>query len=412
MLPEGWRTAKLGELLERIVKPVKVAADSIYQEIGIRSHGRGVFHKDPVSGEELAEKRVFSVVEDSLVLNIVFAWEHAVAMTSRRDVGLIASHRFPMYLARDGKCDLRFVLHYLLSPQGKELLDLASPGGAGRNRTLGQDAFEAIKMPCPPLDEQTKIAEALDTWDRAIEMTQRLAENVEAQRRILLDELVAGIGNHQSCIQTKQLSDVLAKIEAGVSVNGDDTPAGMGQLGVLKISSVTKGVFDPTENKVIRDEEVPRARVSPRADRVIVSRCNTASLVGASAYVEDDFPNLFLPDKLWLLSPKEPESVSMRWLAYWLSAKSTRDVLSSHATGSSASMKNISKEQLLRLQVPLPPLSVQTQISKTIGSWDASSLKLRAQLRLLQQERQQLLVQLFRGTRRFACAAMGARDEH
>jgi type I restriction enzyme S subunit len=342
-----------------------------------------------------------------LILNIVFAWEHAVAMTSRRDVGLIASHRFPMYLARDGKCDLRFVLHYLLSPQGKELLDLASPGGAGRNRTLGQAAFEAIKMPCPPLSEQTKIAEALDTWDRAIEMTQHLAENVETQRRILLDELVTGIRSHQSGTHTKQLSDVLAKVEAGVSVNGDDTPASMGQVGVLKISSVTKGVFDPTENKVIRDEEAPRARVSPRADRVIVSRCNTASLVGASAYVEEDFPDLFLPDKLWLLSPKEPESVSMRWLAYWLSAKSTRDVLSSHATGSSASMKNISKEQLLRLQVPLPPLSVQTQMSNAIGSWDASSIKLRTQVRLLRQERQQLLVQLFRGTRRFASAASG-----
>lgn len=75
MLPEGWRMATIAELLERDSRPVRVESDAIYTEIGIRSHGRGVFHKVPVSGAQLGDKRVFQVVENALVLNIVFAWE-------------------------------------------------------------------------------------------------------------------------------------------------------------------------------------------------------------------------------------------------------------------------------------------------------------------------------------------------
>ena len=408
MLPEGWRVAKLSDLLERVVRQVKLDPDRLYGELGIRSHGRGVFHKAPLAGAEIGEKRVFEVVEDALVLNIVFAWEQAVALTSHREVGLVASHRFPMYRPKVSNCDLRFLLHYLLSPKGKELLELASPGGAGRNRTLGQAAFEATSITCPPLREQIQIAQILDTWDKAIDVAERLAENAELQRGLLLEEMVAGVSSRLQNTQFKRLVDVLAPIEAGVSVNGEDSPAGQGQVGVLKISAVTKGVFDRRQNKCVRADEVSRARVNPKADRVIVSRCNTAALIGASAYIESDHFDLYLPDKLWLLSPKSPDAVSMKWLANWLSAKSTRELISSFATGSSSSMKNISKDQLLNLRMPLPPPLAQIEISSALGAWEKASSNLRSQVEMLRDERQQLLAQLLSGSRRVAAAKLGA----
>ena len=135
MAPKSWTVKSLGSVLERVSCPV--IPDVLYREIGIRSHGKGIFHKKPVLGKSLGNKRVFEVHGDCFVVNIVFAWEQAVARTTSNEVGMIASHRFPMYRPVDGLCDVDFLLYYFKTKKGKYLLELASPGGAGRNKTLG-----------------------------------------------------------------------------------------------------------------------------------------------------------------------------------------------------------------------------------------------------------------------------------
>lgn len=172
--------------------------------------------------------------------------------------------------------------------------------------------------------------------------------------------------------QRARLAALVSSVNAGVSVNGEDRPAGSREFGVLKISAVTSGAFDPGQNKLIRDLELTRAATRPKADRVMVSRCNTESLVGASAYIEGDHENLFLPDKLWQLEPRTSEHPYMRWLSYWLACPATRTHLSKLATGTSGSMKNITKEQLLSLEVLVPPLTEQRRIARILSTWDQS----------------------------------------
>jgi type I restriction enzyme S subunit len=110
------------------------------------------------------------VIPNAFVVNIIFAWEQAVASTTAAEEGMIASHRFPMYLGKPGRCDVRFLKHVFLTPQGKHLLGVASPGGAGRNRTLGQTEFEKIEVVLPDRpEEQTKIADFIAATDARID---------------------------------------------------------------------------------------------------------------------------------------------------------------------------------------------------------------------------------------------------
>lgn len=146
----AWKTAPLRDLLQRVRKLVKVEADKEYQEIGIRSHGKGIFYKGKRTGVSLGNKSVFWVEPNCFVVNIVFAWEQAVAKTITAEQGMIASHRFPMYKPKDGVLDLDFLVYYFKSPRGTYLLGLASPGGAGRNKTLGQEEFLNLSIPLPP----------------------------------------------------------------------------------------------------------------------------------------------------------------------------------------------------------------------------------------------------------------------
>ena len=59
----------------------------------------------------------------------------------------------------------------------------ASPGGAGRNKTLGQNEFSLLRITLPPTKEQQKIAQILSTWDKAIEKLEALiARQAKAQK--------------------------------------------------------------------------------------------------------------------------------------------------------------------------------------------------------------------------------------
>ena len=130
-----WNIDRIENYISRVGVPVSIEPEKLYREIGIRSHGRGLFHKEPVSGKSLGNKRVFEVHIPAFVVNIVFAWEHAIAVTSDNEGGFIASHRFPMFVPADGKSTLPFVRYFFIRKYGKHLLALASPGGAGRNKS-------------------------------------------------------------------------------------------------------------------------------------------------------------------------------------------------------------------------------------------------------------------------------------
>lgn len=188
----AWSEVKLGDVLQRIRKPVEVKLSTSYREIGIRSHGKGLFHKEARTGKSLGDKSVFWVEPDCFVVNIVFAWEQAVAKTTINESGMIASHRFPMYKPIPDKLDLDYLLYYFYSPRGKYLLGLASPGGAGRNKTLGQEAFHKLVIPLPPLSEQCRIAAILGTWDTAIALTEQLIAAKQRLKKGLMQMLLTG----------------------------------------------------------------------------------------------------------------------------------------------------------------------------------------------------------------------------
>lgn len=191
ILPDEWRTCLVGDCLERVEKPISVEPNTMYTQIGIRSHGKGLFYKEPVCGKELGNKSVFWVEPDCFVLNIVFAWEQAVGKTTQSEVGMIGSHRFPMYRPKNNAIDVDYLISFLLTKRGKDILEAASPGGAGRNRTLGQDRFMKSKLILPSIEEQKKIAAILNTQDKVIELKEELLAEKQRQKKSLVQQLLS-----------------------------------------------------------------------------------------------------------------------------------------------------------------------------------------------------------------------------
>ena len=192
ILPADWDLHMLGECLSRVEKPVEVKPNELYTQIGIRSHGKGIFYKEPVTGSALGNKEVFWIEPDCFIVNIVFAWEQAIGKTTQSEVGMIGSHRFPMYRPVNDRVDIDYLISYFLTKRGTDILEAASPGGAGRNKTLGQERFLKSKIVLPPIEEQQKIAAILTTQDRVIELKEKRLAEKQRQKKYLMQQLLTG----------------------------------------------------------------------------------------------------------------------------------------------------------------------------------------------------------------------------
>lgn len=187
-----WEVKHISTVVKQVKNPVRVELTKEYRQLGIRSHTKGIFYKEPVSGLILGNKSVFYVEPNCFIVNIVFAWEHAIAKTTDNEIGFIVSHRFPMYKPLPDILDLDYLLYFFKSKKGKDLLGLASPGGAGRNKTLGQKEFLNLKIPVPPLEEQKKIATFLSILDRELELHKQKLQTLQLQKKGLMQQLLTG----------------------------------------------------------------------------------------------------------------------------------------------------------------------------------------------------------------------------
>ena len=190
ILPVDWDVHMLRDCLQRIERPVEVEPNELYTQIGIRSHGKGLFYKEPVTGEALGNKSVFWIEPDCFIVNIVFAWEQAIGKTTQSEVGMIGSHRFPMYRPVNDRVDINYLIYYFLTKRGTNILEAASPGGAGRNKTLGQNRFLKSKIILPSIEEQRKIAAILMTQDMVIELKEKRLTEKQRQKKYLLQQLL------------------------------------------------------------------------------------------------------------------------------------------------------------------------------------------------------------------------------
>lgn len=245
--------------------------------------------------------------------------------------------------------------------------------------------MKSITVPVPEYAEQERIAAFLDAEcaviDAVLEKTRASIEEYKKLKQAIITQAVTkGIRGDRPMKDSgiEWIGDIPAEwsvvrqkyfwntIESGVSVNAADKPVDNSeQYGVLKTSAVSKFMFIPTEHKQVNLEEYGRVSCPVRADSIIASRMNTPELVGACGYVQNNYPNLFLPDRLWQITFKDELSPKYAW--YYLSGIRVRQYISSLSTGTSSSMQNISQSQYGNIFITIPSIGEQSEIAKYLG---------------------------------------------
>ncbi|EGR2426824.1 restriction endonuclease subunit S [Vibrio cholerae] len=281
------------------------------------------------------------------------------------------------------------------------------------------------------LKEQTAIANALSDVDALIQELEKLIAKKQAIKTATMQQLLTGrtrlpqfahhpdgrkkgykpseLGEIPEDWEASGLASMVSTLNAGVSVNSiDRIDAFTHGKHILKTSCVTSGYFNESEIKSILPIDLNRAKCSPEAGCIIVSRMNTPALVGEIGYVSQDYPEMFLPDRLWQMKFKADSSLNSRWLAYVLSYPSTAKKIKEAATGTSDSMKNISKGGLLALRILTPSFNEQTAIATILSDMDEEIQALDQRLNKTRQIKQGMMQELLTGKTRLVKPAGAA----
>jgi len=253
------------------------------------------------------------------------------------------------------QADLRW-LSYRLERLGLTSLNRAA-AVPGLNR---EDAYRQ-RLLLPPLEEQRRIAAILDQ-----------ADAIRTKRRQVLahlDTLTQSI-YHDAARAARERATLRAldvDFVSGKNVLGGDTDHHASNR-IIKVSAVSSGVFALAESKPMPGSYVPPDAHRIRCGDILFGRASgSLSLLGATAVVDVEVENLYLPDKVWRLSVKQGSRVLPAFVLGALRSEPSRRFIQHHASGA-AGVRNISKAKLLGLEIPVPDLGIQREYGSDVAT--------------------------------------------
>jgi hypothetical protein len=347
---------RVGDVLRLERRRVDVQPEAEYVEIGVRSFGRGIFHKEPVSGTALGKKRVFRVEAGDLVISNVFAWEGAIAIASGEQTGKIGSHRFMTFVPADDRIDVQWAAWFFRSDQGLDLVRQASPGSAGRNRTLAIERFEQLEIPLPSVREQRRVAERLNEveglvrriradLERAAALNDALAVSVAARPDLSVES------KRGSGWRKLRLSSVMQPANDRSQVDASSSYPNVG------VYSFGRGLFEKPEIEGAATSAKWLSRI--RAGQFIYSRL--FAFEGAYAHVPSEYDGFYVSNEFPTFDP-DPDHLDARWLAVYLRSPERWHELAGRSKGLGVRRQRVPVEAVLDYEVWLPSRRTQNSM--------------------------------------------------
>jgi type I restriction enzyme S subunit len=395
-LPGGessWEAAfplvPLGDFLRRVVRPVDksqrpleslnvIEKISFGGKLHVRSAKKVQGYKGPL----------FEALPGELIISKIRVAQGSLCVVPDTLEHLAVSAEYPTYKPDPKQVRLRYLNLLLRTPNFQQLLCSSTSGNTTKKR-LRPDDFEQVEIPLPEPDEQDQL---LDGYEKALGKAAKLDSDALALEQRAVREFEAALGlvpppdlprkpqqvawfsqierwSHEGILDRNllassgkpteryplvTLADVVADLENGWSPQCLGRPAKADEWGVLKLGAVRFGVYDETENKALPAKLKPDPKIEVKQGDVIISRANILRLVGACAIVHATRPCLMLCDKIFRVVFFRQSNVVPEFLAEVLKTPSVRQQIEAGATGTSPTMKNISKPSLLDLVFPLP----------------------------------------------------------
>ena len=284
-------------------------------------------------------------------------------------------------ISHTNEVDTNYLYYFLKSK--KEYVNDIGRGVAQNNINLSM--LKDIDVYLPSNLEQQKISKVLD---KAQELIDKRKEQIEA-----LDELVKSkfIEMFSEVNEYVRVSEYIESLTAGKSLAGESECKNK----VLNTGSISYDYFDMNQVKNLPNDYIPKEEHLVNVGDVLISRMNTSELVGATAYVWNVNPNTYIPDRLWKANFKPNCNPIFVWQL--LIQNSTKEKIRRIASGTSGSMKNISKLGLLGIEVIKVDIEKQNEFANFVKQVDKLKFEMEKSLKELEDNFNSLMQKAFKG---------------
>ena len=321
-----------------------------------------------------------------IAYNKMRAWQGAVGVST--DLGIVS----PAYVVQRPRksSNPRYLHHLLRTPMFAKEAERWSYGITSDMWSLRPEHFRMIYACLPPLTEQAAIVRFLDHADRRIRKyiraKQKLIKLLEEQKQAIIHQAVtrgldptvrlkpSGVewqGDVPEHWEVRLLGRCLTGIEQGWSPVAAEGELADQQWAVLTLSSVRRGVFDPTAIKPISNDAIVPGRLEVQDGDFLLTRSNTRDRVGDACVVRGVRSKTILCDLIYRLRVKL-ETMDSSFLMFQLLGPLGRGQIERNARGSSDTMPKISQGHIKSWRVLAPPIDEQRKIVEALAAGLAS----------------------------------------
>lgn len=402
IIPQEWEVLHFGDVLDRL-------SNGLTYDV-TNSEGYPVTRIETISAGEIDYSKVGHILnsegyEHYKMCKGDILYSH---INSISQIGKVAYydgdkelyHGMNLLLLRaNNKVEKRYLYYYLLTEHAKHIAQtIAKP--AVNQASISTGDLRKIKIPVPPVEEQRKIAEILGVWDKAIELQTRLVDKLELLKRALMQRLLTGR------LRLPGFSDPWQKVK-------------LGNIGYVYngLSGKNKSDFEDGNarfitymnvfaNWHINDYMLGTVRVNPDekqntvqyGDIFFTVSSETPDEVGMASVLLQELQNTYLNSFCFGFRLYDFETLSPDFAAYYFRTFGFRKKMYVIAQGSTR--YNISKSEVLNINISIPSLAEQTAIAEVLSTADKEIELAKAKLAAYRTQKRGLMQQLLTGKKR------------
>ncbi len=409
-LPDGWQKVKLSEIIEE-VKERNITNNKEYPIL--TSSRKGIYIQEEyfnrvVASENLSNYKIIRKNEftyRSMSDDQTFVFNRLELL----EVGLVS----PAYYVFKAKNSLSTFIKYFLN-NSQEIKSQISKVIEGTTRTALRfnQVLKFVAM-VPPLPEQRKIAEILETIDNAIEKTDAIIEKYKRIKQGLMqdlltkgidenwqirnekthkfkDSLLGRIPEEWKVVKLKDVADIrLSNVDKKTDLKGKIIQL-CNYLEVYQNDYIIKGMNFMHASAT--NNEIKKFKIS-KGDVIITKDSEEYNDIAKPAYVRDEIENLICGYHLALIKPLN--NINGLFLSKVLSFRNVNIYFQQRANG--ITRFGLTKETITGAIIPLPLIPEQERIATILSQIDEVIEKEQAYKEKLERIKKGLMEDLLTG---------------
>ena len=294
----------------------------------------------------------------------------------------------------------KYVFHYLIYQ--KEAFINKSKGGAQPN--LSQEIIKKHEIPLPPIKEQQRIVNRIESLFAKLDRAKELIENTLAQfeqnkmailHKAFIGELTAKWRKKNnidlSSWQEKTVDELCTSLKYGTSKKSNPE----GSVVVLRMGNLQNGEID-WSNLMYTDDKDDIEKYLLKKGDVLFNRTNSPELVGKTSIYRGEYPAIYAG---YLIKLDYGKDIIGEYLNYMMNSTKAKHYCYTVKTDG-VSQSNINAKKIGAFEIPVPTIEEQQEIVNILDRLLAKYNKIKnleQQLEKIELLKKAILAKAFRG---------------